>query len=98
MYAGEFEDVLDGGSSKSPSDPVEKISLVYCRAGCSPELKSNGSLPIDKCQKLLDVECLTVQTPGSQATLVRDLSFVINQKENLLVSKSICILSFEFTA
>ncbi|PON38354.1 Phosphonate C-P lyase system [Trema orientale] len=86
MCAGEFEDVLDSGSSKTLSDLVEEIHLVYCSAGGSPEHESNGALPIDKCQKLLDVESLSVQTPGSQATLVRDLSFVINHKEHLLVT------------
>lgn len=98
MHAGEFEDVLDSGSSKNLSDPTEEeeIRLVYHSAGGSPELESNGSIPLNKCQKLLDVESLTVQTPGSQATLVRDLSFVINHKEHLLVSKLICILSLEF--
>ncbi|KAF4393499.1 hypothetical protein F8388_023303 [Cannabis sativa] len=84
---GEFEDVLDSsGSSNSSSDPVEEIHLAYCRTGGSPNLASNGSVPVDKCQKLLDVESLTVQTPGSQSTLVEDLSFVINQKEHLLIT------------
>lgn len=42
-------------------------------------------MPINKQQKLLDIENLTVQTP-SGATLVRDLSLVINNNEHLLVS------------
>ncbi|XP_062093029.1 ABC transporter D family member 2, chloroplastic [Humulus lupulus] len=85
---GEFEDVLDSsGSSNSISDPVEEIHLAYCcRTGGSPNLALNGSVPVHKCQKLLGVEGLTVQTPGSQSTLVKDLSFVINHKEHLLIT------------
>lgn len=86
MHTGEFDDVLDGSSSKFLSDPIEEIHLVYCNIKSSVELESNGMMPTDSCQKLLDVENLTVQTPASKTTLVRDLSLVINQKEHLLVS------------
>ncbi|KAF3448823.1 hypothetical protein FNV43_RR09536 [Rhamnella rubrinervis] len=83
---GEFDDVLDCSSSKFLSDPIEEIHLVYCNIKNLDELDSNGMMPTDKCQKLLDVENLTVQTPASKATLVRDLSLVIKQKEHLLVT------------
>lgn len=88
MHTGEFDDVLDCSSSKFllDADPIEEIHLVYCNTKSSVELESNGMMPTDKCQKLLDVENLTVQTPATKATLVRDLSLVINQKEHLLVS------------
>lgn len=33
------------------------------------------------------MESLTVQTPGSNSVLVKDLSMVINQSEHLLVSE-----------
>ena len=42
-------------------------------------------MPKDKYKKLLDIENLTLRTP-SKATLVRDLSLVINEKDHLLVS------------
>ncbi|KAH7513210.1 hypothetical protein FEM48_Zijuj12G0172300 [Ziziphus jujuba var. spinosa] len=83
---GEFDDLLDSSSSNFVSEPVEEIDLIYCNIKSSIEIESNGMVPTGKCQKLLDVENLTVQTPGTKATLVRDLSLAINQKEHLLVS------------
>ncbi|XP_030964624.1 ABC transporter D family member 2, chloroplastic [Quercus lobata] len=79
---GEFDDILDSSSSKSLSDPSEEICLVYNSVRSSPVLESNGSMPKDK---LLDIENLTLRTP-SKATLVRDLSLVINEKDHLLVT------------
>lgn len=88
MYEGEFEDVLESSSStKSLSEPLEEIRIEYSSSGGSPEPESNGSVPVGKSHKLLDVENLTVRTPGSNSTLVRDLSLVVNHKEHLLVSK-----------
>ena len=84
-YAGEFDDILDRSSSKSVSDPSEEIRVVYHSVRSSPVLESNGSMPKDVHQTLLDIENLTLQTP-SKATLVRDLSLVINEKDHLLVS------------
>ncbi|PRQ53848.1 putative fatty-acyl-CoA-transporting ATPase [Rosa chinensis] len=80
----EFDDYLDI-SSQRPSDPAEGISFTYSNVKTLAELEPNGSIPIDKQQKLLDIENLTVQTPSS-TTLVRDLSLVINNNENLLVT------------
>lgn len=88
MTTGEFDDVLDSDSSKSLSEPLEEICLTYCNVKSSPLFESNGSVPIDMSQKLLDVENLTLQTPTSKTTLVRDLSLLINEKEHLLVSES----------
>lgn len=45
-------------------------------------------------QKLLDIENLTLQTPRSKATLVRDLSLVVNNKDHLLVSELVCVFVF----
>ncbi|XP_050371447.1 ABC transporter D family member 2, chloroplastic [Argentina anserina] len=81
---GEFDDYLDI-SSQRQSDPAEGISLTYCNVKTLAELEPNGSMPIDKHEKLLAIENLTVQTPSS-STLVRDLSLVINNNENLLVT------------
>ncbi|KAL5746683.1 hypothetical protein ACOSP7_027829 [Xanthoceras sorbifolium] len=82
---GEFDDILDNSNSKGLSDPLEEISLTYSNDINSPVFESNGSMPAEQSQRLLDVENLTLQTPTSKATLVRDLSLVINEKEHLLV-------------
>ncbi|KAH9676861.1 ABC transporter D family member 2 chloroplastic [Citrus sinensis] len=82
---GEFDDVLDSSGSKNLSEPLEKICLTYCSVKSFPTSKCNGALSPEKSQKLLDIEDLTLKTPTSKATLVRDLSLVINEKEHLLV-------------
>ncbi|CAB4307287.1 unnamed protein product [Prunus armeniaca] len=83
---GEFDDVLDTSNFERRSDPSEGIRLIYCNVESLAELDSNGSIPIDnEQQKLVDIENLTVQTPSS-ATLVRDLSLLINNNEHLLVT------------
>lgn len=94
MHTGEFDDLLNSSSSKFVSEPVEEIDLRYCSIKSSNEIESNGMVSTDKCQKLLDVDNLTVQTPGSKATLVRDLSLAINQKEHLLVSELVYTLNY----
>ncbi|KAI8006962.1 hypothetical protein LOK49_LG07G03710 [Camellia lanceoleosa] len=83
---GEFDDVLDSSSSKHFSDPLEEIRLIYCNVKFSTSLQSNGSIILDNRQKLLDIENLTLQTPSSKATLVRDLSLKIYEKDHLLVT------------
>ncbi|XP_043810989.1 ABC transporter D family member 2, chloroplastic-like, partial [Manihot esculenta] len=83
---GEFDDVLDSSISKHLSELSEEISLSYCNFRNSLVLESNGSVPVDNCQKLLSIENLTLQTPTSKATLIRDLSLVINEKDHLLVT------------
>ncbi|CAL5321265.1 unnamed protein product [Camellia sinensis] len=83
---GEFDDVLDSSSSIHFSDPLEEIRLIYCNVKFSTPLQSNGSIILDNRQKLLDIENLTLQTPSSKATLVRDLSLKIYEKDHLLVT------------
>ncbi|CAL5402390.1 unnamed protein product [Camellia sinensis] len=83
---GEFDDVLDSSSSIHFSDPLEEIRLIYCNVKFSTSLQSNGSIILDNRQKLLDIENLTLQTPSSKATLVRDLSLKIYEKDHLLVT------------
>ncbi|KAA8523378.1 hypothetical protein F0562_009801 [Nyssa sinensis] len=82
---GEFDDVLDSSSSKCLHDSLEEIHLTYCNVNNSTFLKSNVSMPLDRSQKLLDIENLTLETP-SKATLVRDLSLKIYEKDHLLVT------------
>ncbi|CAN6689138.1 unnamed protein product [Malus baccata var. baccata] len=82
---GEFDDLLDSSNSERHSDPSEGISLIHSNVKSLPELESNGSIPIEKQQKLVDIEHLTVETPSGTA-LVRNLSLVINKNEHLLVT------------
>ncbi|MBA0848589.1 hypothetical protein Goshw_004270 [Gossypium schwendimanii] len=82
---GEFDDILDSSTSKSLSDPMEYINLTYSHVKGSQVLDSNGSTPPTTSPRLLDVENLTLKTPKSNSTLVRDLSFAIDEKDNLLV-------------
>lgn len=83
---GEFDDVLGiSNRKKGDHDLKEEIQLSFCLISCSNGLQSNGSMPLSSHVKLLDVEQLTVQTP-SKATLIKDLSFEIYEKDHLLVT------------
>ncbi|KAM1032376.1 hypothetical protein ACFX2I_035962 [Malus domestica] len=82
---GEFDDALDSSNLERHSDPSEGIRLIYSNVKNLSELESNGSIPIEKQQMLVDIQDLTVQTP-SGTTLVRDLSLVINKNEHLLAT------------
>ncbi|XP_043702229.1 ABC transporter D family member 2, chloroplastic [Telopea speciosissima] len=82
---GEFNDVLELGGSQL-SDPNQEISIVYSDVRSSPVIQSNGSMLTDKCYKLVDIENLTLQTPKSKATLIRDLSLKVNTKDHLLIT------------
>lgn len=62
---------------------MEEIELEYCDV--SNSLVSNGSKPINQCLKLLNIDHLTLQTPMSRETLIRDLSVEIYEKNHLLV-------------
>ncbi|XP_034679513.1 ABC transporter D family member 2, chloroplastic [Vitis riparia] len=83
---GEFDDILDNSSSKDLSDPSEEINLVYYDVKSLTLLESNGSMAMDKCQKLLDIENLTLLTPKSKTALIWDLSLEIYEKDHLLVT------------
>ncbi|KAM1422221.1 hypothetical protein ACFX13_004459 [Malus domestica] len=82
---GEFDDLLDRSKSERHSDLSEGISLIYSNVKSLPEPESNGSIPIERQEKLVDIEHLTVETPSGTA-LVRNLSLVINKNEHLLVT------------
>ncbi|KAK4343937.1 hypothetical protein RND71_037031 [Anisodus tanguticus] len=82
---GEFDDVLDSSNEKGHQDSKEEIQLSFCLINSSNGLHSDGSLPLSKRVKLLLVEHLTIQTP-SEATLIKDLSFEIFEKDHLLVT------------
>ncbi|KAJ8527617.1 hypothetical protein K7X08_015068 [Anisodus acutangulus] len=82
---GEFDDVLDSSNKKGHQDSKEEIQLSFCLINSSNGLHSDGSLPLSKRVKLLQVEHLTIQTP-SEATLIKDLSFEIFEKDHLLVT------------
>ncbi|CAN4096935.1 unnamed protein product [Withania somnifera] len=82
---GEFDDILDSSNIKGHHNSKEEIQLRFCLICCSNGLYSNESMPRSKCVKLLHVEHLTVQTP-SEATLIKDLSFEIFEKDHLLIT------------
>lgn len=83
---GEFDDVLDSSNSPEFFDDGQDISIQYSNAMDPSSLQSNGSVPLDASCKLLKIENLTLQTPKSKRTLIRDLSLEINDKDNLLVT------------
>lgn len=83
-YAGEFDDILDRSSSKSLSGALEDIDIIYKDFRSSSVLESNGSTPPEKHETVLEIENLILKTP-SEATLIRDLSLTIKEKDNLLV-------------
>ncbi|KAF1866947.1 hypothetical protein Lal_00018333 [Lupinus albus] len=81
---GEFDDVLDRSSSKSLSGTIEDIHVSYKDFRSSSVLESNGSIPPEKYETLLEIENLTLKTP-SESTLIRNLSLMIKEKDHLLV-------------
>ncbi|XAR67230.1 Fatty-acyl-CoA-transporting ATPase [Bertholletia excelsa] len=84
---GEFDDVLDNSSSKHLSDPLEEIRRIYCSMRISNSSQYNGSLILDNsCHELLEIENLTLQTPLTNSTLLRDLSLKIYEKDHLLIT------------
>lgn len=98
MHVGEFDDVLDSESSKSPEDSSKGIQLTYDNAKKSTLADVNGSMPLDDNEKLLVIENLTVQTP-TKTVLVKDLSLQINEKDHLLVCNLLnifCCINFKY--
>ncbi|CAN0901873.1 ABC transporter D family member 2, chloroplastic [Linum grandiflorum] len=82
---GEFDDLLDSNSSNSLSETLEEITVEYSPTRSSILQEANGSLLMDECKKLLVVKDLTLQTPRSKATLIKNLSLVVNKDDHLLV-------------
>ncbi|KAK4386785.1 ABC transporter D family member 2, chloroplastic [Sesamum angolense] len=80
---GEFDDLLTNNETRSDGEPTEEISREFCNVNHS--VASNGPLTINRGSKLLTVENLTLLTP-SKATLIRDLSLEICEKDHLLVT------------
>ncbi|CAA2956627.1 ABC transporter D family member 2, chloroplastic [Olea europaea subsp. europaea] len=83
-FAGEFDDVLSS-DSRIDVESMEEIKREFCCINSFSALKSNGSLPLDRSVKLLNIEHLTLLTP-SKSTLVRDLLLEICEKDHLLVT------------
>ncbi|XP_045799620.1 ABC transporter D family member 2, chloroplastic isoform X2 [Trifolium pratense] len=82
---GEFDDILDRSNSKSLSDSLEDIDIIYKDFISSSSLESNGSTPQEKHETLLEVENLFLKTP-SDSTLITGLSLAIKAKDNLLIT------------
>lgn len=80
---GEFDDLLTNSETRSDTEPMEDICRDVCYINNSGA--SNGSVPVKRDSKLLVIEDLTLLTP-SKATLIRDLSLELCEKDHLLVS------------
>ncbi|KAG8365308.1 hypothetical protein BUALT_Bualt18G0091200 [Buddleja alternifolia] len=80
---GEFDDLLTNSEIRSDSEPMEEISREFYTVNNSAA--SNGSVPLNSGSKLLQIEHLTLLTP-SKATLIRDLSLEICEKDHLLIT------------
>lgn len=81
---GEFDDILDRSTSKYPDDSTQHIHLICCNV--CPGFEGNGPVTMHKFQKLLHIENLTLQTPTSKTTLIKELSLQINCNDSLLVT------------
>ncbi|OVA13939.1 ABC transporter-like [Macleaya cordata] len=82
---GELDDILLLDNNSQCLIPQD-ITTVYSNVQNSSVLGSNGML-LEKCHsKLLDVENLTLETPSSRTTLIRDLSLEINKEDHLLIT------------
>ncbi|CAN1263035.1 ABC transporter D family member 2, chloroplastic [Linum perenne] len=82
---GEFDDLLDSSSSSSLSETLEEITVEYSPIGSLISQESNGSVLMDQSKQLLVVKDLTLQTPRSKTTLIKNLSLVVNKDDHLLV-------------
>ncbi|XP_076947874.1 ABC transporter D family member 2, chloroplastic-like [Bidens hawaiensis] len=80
---GEFDDVLDYTSTNDPLEPFDEIQLTFINVKDSLFFPSKSSL---EAQKLLEIECLSIQTPANKALLIRDLSLTVHSNEHLLVT------------
>ncbi|KAI3996994.1 hypothetical protein MKX01_021270 [Papaver californicum] len=81
---GEFEDILSN-SSECVSQPTQEITITYGNVQGSSSLQSDDTL-LENYHKLLDIENLTLETPRSRTTLIKDLSLEVNNKDNLLIT------------
>ena len=95
---GEFDDVLDSQNIKGRSESMERILINFCSISAMETLETNGSFSLDKSVKLLDVEHLTLQTPMSGTTLIRDLSVEICENDHLLVGFPLYLLFHSYVS
>ena len=79
---------MDKSNSKSLSDSLEDIDIMYKDFISSSALESNGLTPQEKHETLLEIDNLILKTP-SDSTLITDLSLTIKAKDNLLVSNQL---------
>ncbi|KAJ0971770.1 hypothetical protein J5N97_019729 [Dioscorea zingiberensis] len=85
---GEFDDILDGNSSvdNSELDNTKGITIICSNKPNQVCFQSNGSVPLDTFQHLLEIQNLTLETPRKTDILIKDLSLTINDKDHLLVT------------
>ncbi|XP_074285256.1 ABC transporter D family member 2, chloroplastic [Silene latifolia] len=84
---GEFDDLLDGTSSKD-ADSMNNVSIVHDNVESPTNLTcldSNGSGTSQNSKKLVYLENLTLVTP-EKATIIADLTLLINEKDHLLIT------------
>ncbi|KZV27592.1 ABC transporter D family member 2, chloroplastic [Dorcoceras hygrometricum] len=83
LNSGEFDDLLNSKDSGCDTDNFEEICRELCIVSyCGT---SNGSVPHGNSSKLLSINQLTLMTP-SRATLIRDLSLDVYERNHLLVT------------
>ncbi|KAG6392446.1 hypothetical protein SASPL_146665 [Salvia splendens] len=80
---GEFDDLLSKSETVTEADSTEEVVREFCNINDS--CVYNASMPPGRGRELLMLENLTLLTP-SKATLIRDLSLEIFDKEHLLIT------------
>ncbi|CAA0836547.1 ABC transporter D family member 2- chloroplastic [Striga hermonthica] len=80
---GEFDDLLTSNETSRDGEPVEQIHREFCNLNSSE--MCNGAVPLKGDSELLSIERLTLLTP-SKATLIRDLTLEICEKDHLLIT------------
>lgn len=77
---------MDGcNSTKSHSDTLEQICVRYESLKSLSVFEFDGLTTPEERETLLEIENLTLKTP-SEATLIRDLTLTVKEKDHLLVS------------
>lgn len=82
---GEFSDILDQSNSLLIEDSKPKIVFLKIDQVYGTASECNGTDTLEVCQKLLEIEHLTLQTPQYTTTLIEDLSLVVTKGDHLLI-------------
>ncbi|KAG6544876.1 hypothetical protein Mapa_013566 [Marchantia paleacea] len=82
-YLGSASEAIESSETEGSSSLLPRISILDRRETIQPVL--NGQNERSRKVPLLKMEHLTLNTPQYTATLVEDLSLVVNQGEHLLI-------------